>query len=58
MLMFVRRPRSWIDASILFVPAMVKMLKERATFSDYLTGCDNKASHSLMLARVYTNGEQ
>ncbi|MDA0117437.1 hypothetical protein [Vibrio sp. T11.5] len=56
--MFVRRPRSWIDASILFVPAMVKMLKERATFSDYLTGCDNKASHSLMLARVYTNGEQ
>ncbi|MBN3492907.1 hypothetical protein [Vibrio neptunius] len=46
------------DASILFVPAMVKMLKDLATFGDYLIGCDNKASHPLMLAHADTHGEQ
>ncbi|MDA0117438.1 MULTISPECIES: hypothetical protein [Vibrio] len=44
--MFVRRPRSWM----MLLSSMVAMMK--------VTGCDNKASHSLMLARVYTNGEQ
>ncbi|MER2496110.1 hypothetical protein ABS858_08405 [Vibrio neptunius] len=38
--------------------AMLEMMKDRVAFGDYFTGCDNKASHPLMLARADTHGEQ